>query len=190
MNNALKQLFFGRERFPSITCSICNSEDEDIWLHILLKCNHHHIHAKRAKRHNKEVWELTKFILSSQESRCYTLMNFQQQPPIKHSTPWLVTCSCEQQRCQCNARFKQDILCIKGHPFNSDPPSYPSDNFTIRFIELTYCNDRFPQETIVKKIQKYQSLINNIIGLGWKIDPFIVITAGVRGTTHPFNGTP
>jgi hypothetical protein len=169
MGNARKQLFFGREKFPSITCSICNSEDVDTWLHVLLKCNHHHIHALRVKRHNKAVWELRKLILSSQESRCYTLMNagtFNNNPQENTVPPWLITCSCEQQRCQCNARFKPYILCIKGHPYNSNPPSYPSDNLTIQFIEFTYCNDRFPQDTIVNKIQKYQPLINDIINLG------------------------
>lgn len=55
MGNARKQLFFDRERFPSITCSICNSLDPDTWLHVLLKCNQHHIHALRIKRNNKAV---------------------------------------------------------------------------------------------------------------------------------------
>ena len=63
MGNARKQLFFGRERFPSITCSICNFTDADIWLHVLLKCNHHYIHAIKVKRHNKTVWKLRKLIL-------------------------------------------------------------------------------------------------------------------------------
>jgi hypothetical protein len=31
---------------------------------------------------------------------------------------------------------------------------------------------------------EFQPLINDIIGVGWKVDPLIVITAGVRGTTH------
>lgn len=53
--NARKQLFFGIQRFPSCTCSICNSTDIDTWLHVLLKCKHHHIHALRTKRHNKAV---------------------------------------------------------------------------------------------------------------------------------------
>jgi hypothetical protein len=73
---------------------------------------------------------------------------------------------------------------VKGHPHNNDPPSNPTDNLTIQFIEFTFCNDRFPQETITNKVQKYQPLINDITELGWKVDPLIVITAGARGTTH------
>jgi hypothetical protein len=75
MGNARKQLFFGREVFPSITCPICDSTDPDTWLHVLLKCKQHHIHALRTKRHNKAVWELRKLIVSSKKSRCYILMN-------------------------------------------------------------------------------------------------------------------
>ena len=55
MDNARKQLFFGREAYPSITCSICNSLEPDTWLHVLLNCKQNHIHALRTKRHNKAL---------------------------------------------------------------------------------------------------------------------------------------
>ena len=101
MGNARKQLFFGRERFSSITYSICNSEDADTWLHVLQKCNHHHIHAIRVKRHNKTVWILRKPIMSSKKSWCYTLMNagtFNDNPQERTIHPWLLACTCKQQR--------------------------------------------------------------------------------------------
>jgi len=97
---------------------------------------------------------------------------------------WLLPCSCERQRCHYNARFKPDILCIKGLPYHSNPPTNPNNNFTIYFIEFTYSNDKFLQETIDNKIQKYQPLINSIMAQGWTVDPLIVITVGARGTTH------
>ena len=71
MDNARKQLFFGRE--ASITCSICNSLEPDTWLHVLLNYRQSHIHALRIKRHNKAVWALRKLIVSSKHSRCYIL---------------------------------------------------------------------------------------------------------------------
>ena len=187
MGNARKQLFFGREAFPSITCSICNSTDPDTWLHVLLKCKQQHIHALRIKRHNKAVWELRKLLVSSKKSRCYILMNagiYNNDPPENTDPPWLLTCECGQQRCHCNARFKPDLLCVKGLPYQSSPPIEPDDNLTIQFIEFTYCNDRIPDETINRKIEKYQPLIDNIANKGWKIDPLIVITAGARAATH------
>ena len=55
---------------------------------------------------------------------------------------------------------------------------------TIQFIDFTYTNERFSQDTINSKIQKYQPLINDITQRCWKIDPLLVITAGARGTTH------
>ena len=55
MGNAKKQLIFGIQRFPSKKCPVCNSQDADTWLHVLLLCNQHHIHALRTKRHNKAV---------------------------------------------------------------------------------------------------------------------------------------
>jgi len=187
MGNVRKQLFFGIERFPSITCPICNSPDVDTWLHVLLKCNQHHIHALRIKRHNKAVWELSKLILSTNNSRNYTLMNagsFNNNLQENTVPPWLLPCSCERQRCHCNTRFKWDILCVKGLPYHNNPPTNPDNNFTIQFIEFTYSNDRFSQETIDNKIQKYQPFTNSIMAQGWIVDPLIVITPGARGTTH------
>jgi hypothetical protein len=156
-------------------------------IHVLLKCNQHHIHALRTKRHNKAVWELIKLILSSHKSRCYTLMNagtFNNNPQENTVPVWLLPCTCEQQRCHCNSRFKPDLLCIKGLPHQSTPPSHTTDNLTVQFIEFTYTNDRFTQDTINNKTQKYQPLISDITQKGWKVDPLIVIVAGARGTTH------
>ena len=105
MGNARKQLFFGRELYPSITCSICDSQDPDTWLHVLLKCTQHHIHALRTKRHNKAVWEIKKLLASSKNSRCYTLMyagTCNDKPPENTILPWLLPCTCVQQKCQCH----------------------------------------------------------------------------------------
>ena len=109
---------------------------------------------------------------------------FNNNPQENTVPPWLLTCTCGQQRCHCNARLKPDILCIKGLPYQSTPPITSSDNLTIQFVEFTYTNDRFPQETINTKTQKYQPLIDTLNQQGWKTDPLIVITAGARGTTH------
>ena len=44
MGNARKQMFFGRQRYPSITCPICNSCEPYTWLHVLLTGKQQHIH--------------------------------------------------------------------------------------------------------------------------------------------------
>ena len=75
-------------------------------------------------------------------------------PPKNTVPPWLLPCMCRQQRCHCNARFKPDLLCVKGLPYQSPPPTEPNENLTIQFIEFTYCNDRIPDDTITKKQNK------------------------------------
>ena len=75
MGHARKQLFFGKEAYPSKTCPICNSSYADTLLHILVKCKQQHIHMLITKRHNKVVWEIRKLILSTKISRHYTLVN-------------------------------------------------------------------------------------------------------------------
>ena len=109
---------------------------------------------------------------------------FNDNPQESTVPPWLIPCTCGQQRCHCNARLKPDILCIKGLPYQHPPPATPTDQLTVQFIEFTYTNDRFSQETTNNKTQKYQPLIDDITNQGWKVDPLIVITAGARGTTH------
>ena len=84
---------------------------------------------------------------------------FNNTPPENIVPQWLLPCTCGQQRCHCNARFKPDILCVKGLHYQFRPPIEPRDNFKIQFIEFTFCNDRFPKEAIGNKIVKYLPLI-------------------------------
>ena len=108
--------------------------------------------------------------------------------PLENTVPpWLLPCTCGQQRRHCNAIFKPNILCVKRLPYQSPPLTKPNENLTIRVMEFTYCNDSIPDETIIRKIKKYKPQIDNIINKGWKVDPLIVITASARATTHtPF----
>ena len=184
MGNARKQLFFGREAYPSITCSICNFLEPGTWLHVFLNCRQSHIHALRTKRHNKAVWTLRKLIVLSKHSRCYILMNagtFNDNPSENMVPPWLLPCTCGLQRCHCNARFEPDIICVKGLLYQANSPVILGNDLKIQFIEFTYCNDGFSPET---KTEKYQPLIDNITNRGWNVEPLIVITAGARASTY------
>ena len=118
-------LFFRREAYPSITCHICNQLDVDTWLHILLNCKQQHIHVLITRRHDKVVWELRKLLLSNKISSHYILMNASTYNRLRQDNivpTWLLPCTCGAQRCHCNARFKPNILCIIGHPYNHPPP--------------------------------------------------------------------
>ena len=75
-------------------------------------------------------------------------------------------------------------MCILGAPNQTHTPISPSPNYTIQFIEFTYCHDRFPEQARANKHTKYDPLITNIQNYGWKTTPLITIIAGVRGAIH------
>ena len=78
---------------------------------------------------------------------------FNNDPPENTIPPWPLPCTCGQQRCHCNAKFKPNLLCVKGLPYQSPPPTKPNKDLTIQFMEFTYCNDRIPYETTIRKIK-------------------------------------
>jgi hypothetical protein len=196
MGNERKHLFWN-ELFPNINCSLCQIIQPDTWLYLLLCCTKPHIHKLRINRHNKAVQEIRKFLISNTESRCYILMNVGktderlQENTVPH---WLLPCTCNNQthRCQCNAKLRLDILCIRNHPYNAEPPNQPINGtihgtiptLTVQFIEFTYCNDRYSPDKINEKTAKYEGLIEDIKARGWKVNPLLVLTAGARGNTH------
>ncbi len=48
-----------------------------------------------------------------------------------HKTP-SPPCTCGQQKRHYNAKFKPIILCVKGLPYQSPPPTEPIDNLVIQ----------------------------------------------------------
>ena len=135
----------------------------------------------------RQFWEIRKLLMSNTSTRYYTLMNASvyNESPQENTVPaWLLPCTCDTSRCQCNARLKPDILCVLGHPYNSPPPVAPTSAITIQYIEFTYCNDRFHAATIERKTIKYQPLIDNLISNGWQVAPLLVLASGARATTH------
>jgi hypothetical protein len=125
--------------------------------------------------------------MSSHTSRSFLLMNagtFNDQPPDNIVPPWLLQCTCIPRRYHCPARFKPDILCIRGLPYNSAPPTQPHPSLTIQFIEFTFCNDRFSPDTIALKCTKYQPLLDTLQSHGWIVAPLMGITTSARATTH------
>jgi hypothetical protein len=82
------------------------------------------------------------------------------------------------------AKLRPDILCIRNHPYNADPPQEPNHTLIVQFIEFTYCNDRYSLEKIQEKTDKYLGLINDIKVRGWNVDLLITLTAGARSSTH------
>jgi hypothetical protein len=73
-----------------------------------------------------------------------------------------------------------------GAPNQSQPPITPSPSHTLQCdgIEFTYRHDKFPEQNLEHKHVKYDPLISILENNGWKVNPFITIMAGVRGTIH------
>jgi hypothetical protein len=99
---------------------------------------------------------------------------------------WLLpyTCNNQTQRCQCNAKLRPDILCIRNHPYNAKPPTQPNPTLTVQFIEFTYYNDRYSLDKINEKTVKYEGLIKDTKARGWKVDLILVLIAGSQSNTN------
>jgi hypothetical protein len=99
---------------------------------------------------------------------------------------WLLPCTCnnQTQRCHCNAKLRPDILCIRNHPYNAEPPNQPNPLLIVQFIEFPYCNDRYSLDKINEKTIKYEGLIEDIKARGWKVDPLMILTVGAQDSTH------
>jgi hypothetical protein len=58
----------------------------------------------------------------------------------------------------------------------------------VQFIKFTYCHDRSPEQALMYKHIKYDSLINTIHNNEGKANPIIIIiTVGGRGAVHKYS---
>ena len=141
----------------------------------------------RIARHNKAVQLITQTLQANKHTRFLTKANaghLNNRPQETTVPEWLLACTCPQTPCQCQAKLRPDILCMIGAPNHITLPIAPSSNHTVQFIEFTYCHDKFPEQAIAQKQAKYDPLNHAIHNKGWKTNPVIKITAGVRGAIH------
>jgi hypothetical protein len=123
-------------------------------------------------------WRFSKFITLSCPSESWAL-----HPSTRWDSACADPCTCNTPRCHCNARFKPDLLCVTGIPYQHQSTA-PTSTVTIQFIEFTFCNDQFPLDTIDRKIHKYEPLIQDIQAHGWNVAPPMVLTACAKATSH------
>lgn len=186
MGNHRKNIFWPLTH-PNPNCTLCPNNDRDTWPHLLSTCENPHIKGLRISRHNKAVHLVAQTLQANKFTRFFTLINagnFNNKPPESTVPEWLLRCTCTPTTCQCQAKLRPDILCIIGAPNQSQTPIPPSPTHIVQFIEFTYCHDRFPDQALEQKHAKYDPLINTIQNNGWKVNPLITITAGVRGAIH------
>ena len=124
-NSSLVEKFTHRKRAPFATHHIQIHGD------MYYSNANKHIHALIRKQHNKVVWEVRKLIMSNKLSRHYTLMNagrYDEWSQENTVPTWLLPCTCNNQRCYNNARFKPEkivhhrtIVWLPPPPIRSPP---------------------------------------------------------------------
>jgi hypothetical protein len=87
---------------------------------------------------------------------------FNSNPPENTVPTWLLPCTCLTSRCHCNSRLRHDLLYVQGLPYLSNPLDTIDTSLTIQFLEFTYTNDRYPEDKITAKLNKYQPLLDDI----------------------------
>jgi hypothetical protein len=150
-------------------------------------CEHPNLKGLRIARHNRAVHLITQTLQANKHTRYYTLTNAGNHNNMsqEQTVPdWLIECTCLQTNCQCQAKLRPYILCVLGALNHTPTPLLPSHTHTIQLIEFTYCHDKFPEQALTQKHEKYDPLINTIRSKGWKTNPLISITVGVRGAIH------
>lgn len=74
--------------------------------------------------------------------------------------------------------------CILGAPIGSYTPIPPDPSNNIQLLQFTYGHNRFPNNAIRVKSNKYNPLIQSLKNASWNANPFITITARVHGVIH------
>ena len=82
------------------------------------------------------------------------------------------------------------MVCVLGASNLCLMPQNPTPKPTIQFIEFTTCHDWFLETTIETKRMKYHPLIDIPTQQGWKVNPLITITAGIRGALFEHTNNP
>ena len=186
MGNHRKSIFWPLTH-PNPNCTLCHRNERDTWPHLLSTCEHPYLKGLRIARHNKAVQLITQTLQANKHTRFLTKANaghINNRPQETTVPEWLLACTCPRMPCHCQAKLRPDILCMLGAPIHTTLPIAPSSNHTVQFIEFTYCHDRFPEQAITQKHIKYDPLNHAIHNIGWKTNPVITITAGVRGAIH------
>ena len=133
-------------------------------------------------RHNKATCSLAHTLLSHPTSRHVTLIHV---GTYDNHTPKILSfpCSCSFTKCNFNSQLRPNILSIEGKCPMDKPPCSPSPplpcpplpQFTLQFIEFTYCNDRLLVIATACVIEKHPPLSPTYKAFGWQtLHPLII----------------
>ena len=105
------------------------------------------------------------------------------QPPRRTIPPWILSCIHNITRCECLTKLRSDNDYIQGAAYEKKK-STTTPVLTIQIIEFTFTHDRFLDQAIQIKEDKYNPLVGAIRAHGWNSRLRTVITVGLRGALH------
>ena len=80
--------------------------------------------------------------------------------------PWILSCTCTT-RCKCLTKLRSDIVYIQGDAYEQNGSLIPTPDLTIQIIEFTFMHDRFLDQFLQTKEDKYNLLVDAIGAQGW-----------------------
>ena len=98
--------------------------------------------------------------------------------------PWILSCTCNFTQCECLTKLRPDIVYLPSVAYEQNGPLIPTLDLTIHIIEFTFTHNKFFDQGIQTKENKFNPLKHAIRAQGWNIRPFIVIIVGVWGAIH------
>jgi hypothetical protein len=166
-------------------CTLCQINDINTWPHLLSLCNNKSLKGLRSTKHNAIAYQL--LLKSNVYTRYLTLIDAGNQHGNHQNNtipPRILSCTCNNTRCECLTKLRPGVIYIQGDAYEQNGPVIHALVLTIQIIEFTFTHDRFFDQAIQTKEDKYNPLINAIRAQSWNIRPLIVITTWVRGTIH------
>ena len=180
MGNHRENLLWPHIR-PNPNFTLCQVNDKDTWPHLLSLCNNKFLKGLRIARYNVVAHQLTNLLKSNVYTRNCTPINASNQHGNHQDNtilPWILSCTCNTTQCECLTKLRPNIVYIQGVAYEQNGPLIPTLDLTIQIIEFTFVHDKFLDQAIQAKEDKYNPLVNAIRAHGWNIRPLIVITAG------------
>ena len=162
MGNHRKNLFWPHTH-TNPNCTLCQINDRDTWLHLLSLCYNKFLKGLRIVRHNAIVHQLTNFLKSNIHTGHLTPINASNQHGNHQDNTILqliLICTCNTTQCECLANLRSYIVYIQGIAYEQNSPLIPALDLTIQIIDFTVTHDRFLDQAIQSKEDKYNPFVD------------------------------
>lgn len=96
------------------------------------------------------------------------------------TTSWPLPCTCLIARCTSLGRLYPNIMYIHGATQEQNCPILLAPNLAVQIIKFTLTHDRFTNQAIQTKQDKWNPLTSTTKEQEWTINPLIIVTSGVQ----------